>query len=648
MNIAISKNLYRRVPIAIFLFTILLYGNSLKNEYALDDEIVTLNNPRVEKGIWGIPQIFTTHHTDNIKQSYGYRPIVLSTYALEYQLFGNLSRSTQAHISHFINVILYAISCILIFSLLCKLLESYHIIFPLLITFLFLAHPLHTEVVNNLKCRDELLCFLFCLLTIRHYLNFYDTKEIKYLLYGLLMFVLAFLSKITAFLLLLLIPLIIYFFRKIEWKQLFISFFTILLAIITFRIIKQALFQGSSVRNLLYFENPLFYEGTFSERIPVAFYTLAYYVKLLVLPHPLSFYYGYNQVALPGWSNVIVWMSLLCCIGIVIFLIRKFPEKNILAFGIVFFLIAIAPFTNLLVPVVGIIGERFAYIASLGFCIVIAYLLLRIFNIPFNSKAKIIKLNTGFLVIILAVFGLYVTKVITRNPDWKDHLTLYRHDVKHLDRSAKAHSLLGLAIYTRLFDMPPGQAKNNMVYEAKKHFERALEIYPEYTVTYNNLGTIYFSFLSDYKSALPNFQKAIDLDPTYTEAHYNLGFTYELLGNLDSAIILFNRTLELGEKHNLAYERLNNLYFAKEEYENIIRINRKGIKAMPDNAMFHINIANAYSLQNDTINALNSFIKAFEVNPADYELCMHIAQIFSDTHNEEEANKYFEIAMKLR
>ena len=94
----------------ILLFTFLLYGNSIKNGYAFDDNYVTVinpekpDNPRIEKGIRGIPEIFASHYIQSKDQSFEYRPLVLTTFAIEYQFFGS-----NPYVSHFINVLLYVV-----------------------------------------------------------------------------------------------------------------------------------------------------------------------------------------------------------------------------------------------------------------------------------------------------------------------------------------------------------------------------------------------------------------------------------------------------------------------------------------------------------------------------------------------------------
>ena len=65
----------RGLPIIVLIIIVFLYyGNTLSNGYSLDDDLVTTtdNNihKRVEKGISGIPEIFTTHYVHTDQQQY--------------------------------------------------------------------------------------------------------------------------------------------------------------------------------------------------------------------------------------------------------------------------------------------------------------------------------------------------------------------------------------------------------------------------------------------------------------------------------------------------------------------------------------------------------------------------------------------------
>lgn len=83
-------------------------------------------------------------------------------FAIEWAIYPN-----NPSIHHFINVLLYAISIGILFKFLTKSLPTYSIWIPFIIALIFALHPSHTEVVSNIKSRDENLCFLFFLFTIK-------------------------------------------------------------------------------------------------------------------------------------------------------------------------------------------------------------------------------------------------------------------------------------------------------------------------------------------------------------------------------------------------------------------------------------------------------------------------------------------------
>jgi hypothetical protein len=134
--------------------------------------MVTANNDIVKKGISGIPKIFTSlyQNLDNFK--YEYRPIVKLTYAIENEIFGS-----NPGISHFINILLYFLSSVLLFFLLQKIFYKGNILFSVCIVTLFIAHPIHTEVVASLKNRDEILSFLFSLITLYYTIRLGETEK---------------------------------------------------------------------------------------------------------------------------------------------------------------------------------------------------------------------------------------------------------------------------------------------------------------------------------------------------------------------------------------------------------------------------------------------------------------------------------------
>ncbi|MGZ4058969.1 MAG: hypothetical protein ACXVPU_08080, partial [Bacteroidia bacterium] len=189
----------------IFVFAILLYSNTFHHGFVLDDTAVIENNKFVKEGIKGIPQIFTTFYWKGYWNSNAglYRPLSLIMFAIEYQL-----SPENPVLHHFINILLYALVCCLLFRALTKLFDKINPLFFLFSVLFFVAHPIHTDVVANIKSRDEILSLLFFLLCCDYLYFKMEEKKIKTILISSVFFLLSLLSKEGA---LIFLPLILLF-----------------------------------------------------------------------------------------------------------------------------------------------------------------------------------------------------------------------------------------------------------------------------------------------------------------------------------------------------------------------------------------------------------------------------------------------------
>src|SRR5690606_6342595 len=131
-----------------------------------------------------------------------YRPVTLSTFAIGKSLYNN-----NTAVEHFINVLLFALSGCVLFRLLNIWLKKYHIYILLCCVILFILHPIHTEVVANIKSRDEILALLFALLSIFFIHSYIKNGSKKYLFLSCIYFILSILSKENGITILAVIPL---------------------------------------------------------------------------------------------------------------------------------------------------------------------------------------------------------------------------------------------------------------------------------------------------------------------------------------------------------------------------------------------------------------------------------------------------------
>jgi|GEM_PF-750654 len=192
----------RQVYVLLILFTGLLYGNTLLNSYNMDDTLVTQNHPYTAKGFAGISDILKSpYYSDDMGYNYEYRPVTHISFAIEHQFFGE-----HPGVSHAINVLLYGLTAILMFYVLQLLFPVLGLVFTLLVSLLFIAHPLHTEVVSSIKNRDEILSLLFALLSLIYALQFLNRGTWWRWILVPMFLLLALLSKTSAASFMLIIP----------------------------------------------------------------------------------------------------------------------------------------------------------------------------------------------------------------------------------------------------------------------------------------------------------------------------------------------------------------------------------------------------------------------------------------------------------
>ncbi len=208
---------FRKYYYVLGILVFFLFANTISNGYNLDDELVTRNHKLTSRGLEAVKDIFTSpYYSDDMGYAYGYRPIVHLFFALEHDLFGE-----KPGVSHFLNVLLYAFAVVLFFKLLLKWAGEKQIVFAMLAAILFAIHPIHTEVVDSIKNRDEILAFLFVICAAFSMEKYLIKGKIISLLWMFVFFALAMLSKKSVFPLAVILPLVAIFLKSASLRQVF-------------------------------------------------------------------------------------------------------------------------------------------------------------------------------------------------------------------------------------------------------------------------------------------------------------------------------------------------------------------------------------------------------------------------------------------
>jgi tetratricopeptide (TPR) repeat protein len=632
--------------IILAIVTVGLNINTVKNYYNLDDFHIAKNNPDFEKGIKSIPKIFITQYSSADDKSYGYRPLIRSSFAIEYQFFGK-----NPYISHFFNVLFYLIIILLLYKILRRLLRNYHYLFPFIITLLFAAHPIHTEVVASLKNRDELFMLLFGLLALDQSVKYADYRKNKHIYWALAMFFLSALSKPTAAAFFFIIPLSLYFFTDIELKS--ILKVSALVAVIALAAaFGPFLYLPPHDRTLAMLENPLAVGGGFLDHIAYAGFSLYYYLKLLLIPHPLRYYYGYNLFPDISFSNIWVILGLAAHLALFIYAIYQLKRKHILSFIILAYLTSIVLFTNLFKPAPGIIAERFLLVPSLAFTFALSYFIFRLFfHNPQMKKLPGVK-AFGIISLVILILIPYSAKTFIRNQQWRTEYTLYKADMPYLYDSFKGNDLYANEIMksvNRELAKPVNVLKfvEPQIKLAISHWERAIEILPEASSPYRNLGIIYSRIYKNYDTAIYFFNKTLELEPDDPMTHFNLGLTYEGKGDYARALDFLQKSLEIDSTSVNTRSRMANIYYGLGEFREAVRINQEIIRIFPNEALPYVNLGNYYIFQKDTISGIKFYEKAVELN-APPDAAQFLSKYYRMKGNDEKAEYYYRVAEELR
>lgn len=543
-------NIYSIIIIVALSFV--LYGNTISYDYALDDCMMITDNKFTKEGIHGIKDILSYDsfkgYNDNVLNAVNggrYRPLSIITFALEYEFFG-----MNPHISHFINILLYALTGIFIFLILKKLFLKYskpkwYLTIPFISAILFIAHPIHTEVVANIKSRDELFALLFSLLTLFFILKYFDKSNIFYLILGLLMFFLALLSKEIAVVFVIIIPLFLYFFKDYKFKKLILSFSYLFIIAIVFIILRQMVIgkTGTHVINTRDIMNNSFAAMTGDQKYATIFFTLGWYLKLLFFPHPLTYDYYPYHIPIMEWSNISVLLSLIIYGLMIFYAIKGLKTKKYFSFCILMFLIPLSLTANILFPVGVFMGERFIYISSLGFVLLLAYLMIEKPNKFFKQ------IFVQPLWFIIPVLGLYAFKTIDRNKAWENNFTLYQTDVKTSFNSAHSNHSYGLALSAKAEKAKDKSEQAKLYDSALVYLDRSFKIDPNNQNVNYLLGKIYGKYKNDMNKAIYYLNNAMNLDPNNIESYNDLGIAYAISGQYNKSIEIFENGLKIDPKN---------------------------------------------------------------------------------------------------
>ena len=483
----------------------LVYGNTLRNEFTMDDGIYILRNPQVTNA--SVRGLFAGNKASNV-----FRPVTFATFALNWRLGG--ARPLGFHL---FNLMLHAGASLLLYLLLEALLgaspPARAVAFAAALV--FAVHPLHTEAVSSAVGRAELLAagFLFAA-----WILHLSDQQIP----ALICFVLALLSKESAVIFL---PLVLVGdYARGKWKPnlryALIAGVTLVYLGLLWKV-QGGRFGQITISQL---DNPLAVVSA-RWRILNAFRIAWKYAGLHFYPAKLSCDYSFNTIPIYlDWRHTLpALLAALAAVGAWIWAVWKRRSGLIIAGGI--YLGGFAITANLLMPTGTIMGERLAYLPSAGFCLLVA--------LGWNwlrDRQRILALAA--LTAVVAAFGM---RAMVRNRDWQDNLNLYSAGVRVSPGSAKMHGNLG------------GEYMASVQWDlAATEYQTALRINPDYPDVLAAYGLLE-AWRGHNEAAGRMLERALYMsqrdNPNYDFMAVNYAALLMQAGHMDGALDVLNREI---------------------------------------------------------------------------------------------------------
>lgn len=488
----------------IFLVSFAIYSPSLKHDFVWDDiEVIAKSNVSFDAS--NIAGVVVPGIEKNKKERY-YRPVVYTSMVLDNGLWG-----VSPFGFHLSNLLMNAMAAVLFyFAALLVLRELWGggRGAAFLSALLFALYPMHVESVSWIAGRTDVLCALFFLLAFTSHILSY--RNLLFLALTALSFALALMSKEVA----VAFPFLALGYDLIArrlGRRSNIPRYAVYIGLLLLYLY----LRGRAFANIP--EMPGV--GTEAETPTGASAFGAYfgyaktilgayllYINKLVFPFDFNAFIANIPLSAAYIASAVVVTGALAVLSAVS-LIRK---ENVTAFSIFWILLTLGP--SAIISVFGIAStpaaERYLYIPSAGFCLLLGYWIFRAGEHPRYRRAA-----AAFAIVIVALYALFTYQ---RQAVWKDDLSLWGDTSIKSFSHPLPHSNYGLALSNA------GDSEGALR-EYKIALSPGMNDSPRgKAVTANNVGLEYLQ-MERYPEAEKWFLKALEFDKGYGRTYYHLG-----------------------------------------------------------------------------------------------------------------------------
>jgi tetratricopeptide (TPR) repeat protein len=577
-----------------------------------------------------------------------YYPLVHSIFWVEYKLWGE---TTLGY--HLINILLHAFSALLLW----KILRRLQVPGAYLAAAMFALHPVCVESVAWISEIKNTLSGAFYLGAALAYLRFDQTRSWKFYFVTLGLFLLGLMSKTTIATLPAALLVVFWWQRgRLSWKQdvlPLIPFFVVGIGAGLFTAWVEWKFVGASGSG---------YNFSIIDRLLIAGRAIWFYLGKLVWPVDLTFIYPRWHVSQTVWWQYLFPITaLLLSVGL--WLLSRRNRAPLAAW--LFFVGTLFPalgFFNVYPFCYSFVADHFQYLAGIGPITLAAAGIAILFRSLTNKRHFLEPIICGTLLLVLELSSWRQSEMYT------DIETLWRTTIASNPDCWLANNNLGGYLYNKgrvkeaiehyqkaiQIDPNYAEAQNNLgaalaaegrFDEAIENYHKAIQIRPDFAYALNNLGMA-LAARGQFDDAIENYRKAIQISPNFADALDNLGAALTVKGRSDEALGYYRQALAIDPNFAGAQNNLGILLAKQGQITEAIEYYQKAIELDPVRAEFYNNLGNLLATQGRPTEAIRQFQKALAVEPGYTKAHYNLANIFFAQGQWDEAIEHYQQALK--
>ncbi len=610
----------------LFLLALLAYANTLFNSFVYDDSFQVVNNPYAHSFRYLRPIFTTTVWSFQGAQGVSnyYRPMMTFGYLLTYQIAGLVPFSF-----HLANIVLNGIVVWLVFCILRRLSGER---VALVAAGLFALHPVHTESVAWIAAVTDLDLAAAYLAAFLLYVRLPGTGEKFWTRAAMCVsFALALLSKEQAMTLPVLAMIFEHSYRgdhsTTTRKEKFSRYAPLWVVAVCYLTARLAIMRGFA--SVVTRPKLSWYETILS-----AVSLAGGYLGKLIWPARLSAFYVFHPSRSFADSGVLLGLAGLALCAILFVTLWK--RAHTVSFALFWIFLPLGPVLNVRWMPASVFAERYLYLSSIGFCWLVAWGAVKLWNRdPVSIPAPVARAVPALIAVVAL---LYAARTVSRNKDWGSDERLFRQAVEVQGETSMIRSNLGAGEFNRgdmdgaehdwllalslgpsnvfaLDNLALLRREQHRYLEALDYSRRALRFRPMYTIAHVNLAQT-LAAMGCAAEADWEFRVATALSPLSTLAHNSYGKFLLAEARVLEARAEYERSAEADFSSD-AYDQLGDIYRDAQELPRAEQTYRRALAGNPFDSRAHFGLGIVLEATGRSIEALREFQTGLEVDPSD-------------------------------